>query len=289
MPEHHSTGTDDATSDMVAQVAARVIAAMREEAGTASGAAPSPPSPAEIADQARQTAGGVVGAVQQQAVSRLDKQKEHAAEELASVAGTVRQMGDQLKQPEHGAVAQYAAHYGDVAADQLQQISGYLREHDVKQLVREVEGFARREPLLFTGGAFVLGLIGARFLKSKPLSAETPDSLRPDVVRDVASPVETVSPVEVIPPIETIPLAETLSTTQTPLPVETTSFAQTPMATSNSDTRASDAPGRVGFIAVDDDDDAVDEKFFRDQFADAAPDSGEAIPENPFTESTNGS
>ena len=182
MPEQHSTGTpDDATNDLVAQITARVVAAMREEGGATKSAAPSPPnpptpmpSPSEMADQARQTASGVVGAVQQQAVSRLDKQKEHAAEELASVAGTVREMGEQLKQPEHGAVAQYAAHYGDVAADQLQQVSAYLRQHDVKQLVREVENFARREPLLFSGGAFVLGLIGARFLKSKPLPAETP-------------------------------------------------------------------------------------------------------------------
>ncbi len=254
MPEQISSSgkPDDAMNDMVAQVAARVIAAMREESGALPGtnqAPPSPPRPSEIADQARQTADNVVGAVQQQAVSRLDKQKEHAAEELASVAGTVRQMGDQLKQPEHGAVAQYAAHYGDVAADQLQQISGYLRQHDVKQLVREVESFARREPLLFTGGAFVLGLMGARFLKSKPLpteTPETPDLPRPDVAHDVAPPAENTSPAE------TIPSAETTS------PI--------------SGAPSSNESGHMGFIAVDDD--AVDEKFFRDQFVDDALISG---------------
>lgn len=258
MPEQISSSgqPDDAMNDMVAQVAARVIAAMREEAGTAPGTNSSPTpsipsSPSEVAEQARQTASGVVEAVQQQAVSRLDKQKEHAAEELASVAGTVRQMGDQLKQPEHGAVAQYAAHYGDVAADQLQQISGYLRQHDVKQLVREVEGFARREPLLFTGGAFVLGLMGARFLKSQPLPAETPetpDSPAPDVARDVASSVEAVSPLKDTPASETGPSAPpTTPTPDVPAPADS---------------------GRLGFIAVDDE--AVDEKFFRDQFADDA-------------------
>ncbi|HEX8465117.1 MAG TPA: hypothetical protein VF627_10920 [Abditibacterium sp.] len=172
-----SAKSEEAMDDMVAQVAARVIAAMREEnlAQSTQNSVTAPTAPrldGDMVEQARHTAGGVVGAVKEQAVSRLDKQKEHAVAELASVAGTVRQMGDQLKAPEHGAVAQYAAQYGDMAADQLQHLSGYLRQHDVKQLVREVEGFARREPLLFTGGAFILGLIGARFLKSKPVTEE---------------------------------------------------------------------------------------------------------------------
>ena len=270
MPEQISSSgqPDDAMNDMVAQVAARVIAAMREEAGAGNGtnqAPPSLPRPGEVAAEARLKASGVVGAVQQQAVSRLDKQKEHAADELASVAGTVRQMGDQLKQPEHGAVAQYAAHYGDVAADQLQQISGYLRQHDAKQLVSEVESFARREPVLFTGGAFVLGLIGARFLKSKPLSAQTPDSLGPDVDRDVASPTSVASSEDVATPMPDATLA-------TPAPV----------------VPSPDEPGRVGFIAVDDD--AVDEKFFRDQFVDEGLHSGATPLGDSFSESaTSGS
>ncbi len=252
MPEQISSSgqPDDAMNDMVAQVAARVIAAMREEAGAGNGtnqAPPSLPRPGEVAAEARLKASGVVGAVQQQAVSRLDKQKEHAADELASVAGTVRQMGDQLKQPEHGAVAQYAAHYGDVAADQLQQISGYLRQHDAKQLVSEVESFARREPVLFTGGAFVLGLIG------------------PDVDRDVASPTSVASSEDVATPMPDATLA-------TPAPV----------------VPSPDEPGRVGFIAVDDD--AVDEKFFRDQFVDEGLHSGATPLGDSFSESaTSGS
>jgi hypothetical protein len=40
-------------------------------------------------------------------------------------------------------------------------------------MVRNVEDFARRQPALFIGGAFMLGLLGARFLKS---SAQTDPS-----------------------------------------------------------------------------------------------------------------
>lgn len=34
------------------------------------------------------------------------------------------------------------------------------------ELAADVEGFTRRQPALFMGGAFVLGLTTARFLKS---------------------------------------------------------------------------------------------------------------------------
>lgn len=209
MPEQNSSSNpgmpDDAMNDMISQITARVVAAMREEAGasggngqSASGQGGSDQSSSaqtgqktdDVADQTRQKASGLVGTVKQQAASRLDKQKEHAVDELTSVAGSVRQMGEQLKSPEHGAVAQYAAQYGDMAADQLQQVAGYLRQHDVKQLVREVEGFARREPVLFTGGAFLLGLIGARFLKSKPVHEEVEDVRPASVSWDAFSPIE---------------------------------------------------------------------------------------------------
>jgi len=48
----------------------------------------------------------------------------------------------------------------------MERVSNYLQRTDVAELVDGVEDFARREPLLFVGGAFALGLLGARFLKS---------------------------------------------------------------------------------------------------------------------------
>lgn len=171
MPKQNSgsspSQTDDASNDMVDQVVARVLAAMQDQKGDTGQAQH---KVEEAAQQARQKASGVVEMAQQQAASRIDRQKEQAVDELTSVADTLRQMGDQLKQPEHGAVAQYAAQYGDIAADQIESLSTYLRAHDAPQLVREVESFARREPVLFLSSAFLLGLVGARFLKSKPVS-----------------------------------------------------------------------------------------------------------------------
>jgi hypothetical protein len=126
----------------------------------------------------------VVGQVQEQATTRLDRQKETAATGLSSVADAVRQVGQNLRGQgeEQGAIVQYAAQYGDKAADQIERLTDYLRRNDATQLVREVEGFARRQPALFLGGAFLLGLAGARFLKSSRPAPELPGT-PPDASR----------------------------------------------------------------------------------------------------------
>jgi hypothetical protein len=135
-------------------------------------------------DQAKQTTGQVVGQAQGQAATRLDRQKEAAAAGLSSVADAVRQMGQNLRGQAEGQspVVQYAAQYGERAADQIGRLTDYLRRNDVNHLVREVEGFARRQPALFVGGAFLLGLAGSRFLKSSRPAPELPGA-PPDASR----------------------------------------------------------------------------------------------------------
>ena len=70
--------------------------------------------------------------------------------------------GEHLRQNDQGAIAQYA----DKAAERVEQFTGQLRGKDVQTIVRDVERYARQQPAVFLGGAFVLGLLGARFLKS---------------------------------------------------------------------------------------------------------------------------
>ena len=83
---------------------------------------------------------------------------------------------------EHTAVARPAARDRravqiDRAADQLDRFSTRLRERNVSELLHDAQQLARRQPALFIGGAFVLGLLGARFLKSS--SDRQPASPRP--------------------------------------------------------------------------------------------------------------
>jgi uncharacterized phage infection (PIP) family protein YhgE len=59
-----------------------------------------------------------------------------------------------------------AAQYIRQAAEQIQGVADTVRERDVRELVDEVQDFARRQPTLFFGGAVVLGFAVLRFLKS---------------------------------------------------------------------------------------------------------------------------
>jgi hypothetical protein len=48
----------------------------------------------------------------------------------------------------------------------VDRFSSYLRDHDLGDVRSDVENLARRQPAVAIGAALVLGMLGARFLKS---------------------------------------------------------------------------------------------------------------------------
>jgi hypothetical protein len=62
----------------------------------------------------------------------------------------------------------HAARYIRQASEQIQGVADNVRERDVRELVGDVQEFARQQPTLFFGGAVVLGFAALRFLKSAP-------------------------------------------------------------------------------------------------------------------------
>lgn len=84
------------------------------------------------------------------------------------MVGALRESGKQLE-----GRSSTLASYVTSAASHLEQFSGGIRDRDVNQIVRDVERFARQQPTLFLGGAFVLGVAAARFLKSSGPDAGT--------------------------------------------------------------------------------------------------------------------
>jgi hypothetical protein len=107
-----------------------------------------------MADQATSTATQVAAT-----------QKNTAAQGLSAVSSAVTQVGDQLRNNDQTAPI---AHYVDMVGGQIQHAANYLEHHNVRQIIGHAQGFARREPALFLGGAFALGLLAARFIKSSP-------------------------------------------------------------------------------------------------------------------------
>ena len=127
----------------------------------------------DLLQQAKQTTNEVVNQVQQQASSQFNRQKESAASELTTVVNAVRRFGESLNNEGQGPIARFAAQYGDKAADGLDRVARYLHEQDPKRLLNDVQSFGRRQPALFIGGAFLLGLAGARIIKSSMDAAST--------------------------------------------------------------------------------------------------------------------
>jgi hypothetical protein len=105
---------------------------------------------------------GLMDKVKDGAVSQLSTQKDRATDGIGSVAQAVRQSTQQLRDQHHDTIAQYV----DQAAAQLERFSGTLKDKNVSELLDEAQRFARRNPALFVGGAFALGLLSARFFKS---------------------------------------------------------------------------------------------------------------------------
>ena len=124
-------------------------------------------------DQRHDTASGRTGGDQgtpvmeqasEQVTSRLDMGKEYVAETVTGLAQALRQTGQHLR--EDGSQPMLAQ-YADRGAEKIEHFGGYLRRRDTSQLVADVEGFARRQPIAFAGGAFALGMLAVRFLRSK--------------------------------------------------------------------------------------------------------------------------
>jgi hypothetical protein len=125
------------------------------------------PDTKEILKQAKETAGQAYEKVSEQASSQIVTQKETLARGLSSVADGIKQMGASIRGTEDQTpIAGLTARYGDSLAQQVEQVANYLERKDLRELVRDVEIFARRNPAVFIGGAFALGIAAARFLKS---------------------------------------------------------------------------------------------------------------------------
>lgn len=94
--------------------------------------------------------------------SEADRQKSAAADEVHGVADALRSSARSLDEQHQPMLASYVKQ----AAEGLDSLSGSLSASSLDDMVRGVEGFARRQPGLFLGGAVATGFMLARFLKA---------------------------------------------------------------------------------------------------------------------------
>ena len=180
-----STGTGRGTErSSTAPTSARGAATGSTQQNTTSSASPSWQSSTQVPGTESEGQGGIAGKVRERAAAQLTTQKDRALDGLGGVAQAVRQTTQSLREQQHGTLAGYV----EQAADQIERLSRNLKQKDIGELVSDAQRLARRQPALFVGSAFAIGLLGARFFKSSspdrdPASAGYRGGYRTDTER----------------------------------------------------------------------------------------------------------
>ncbi|RIK25116.1 MAG: hypothetical protein DCC55_40845 [Chloroflexi bacterium] len=125
----------------------------------------------QIKEQAGEQVKETTQQVQKQAKAMLQQRKEQAAGELNGIAQALRAVGNQDGMAIHN--QERIAGYADQLAGQIDHAARYLAEKEVDQIMRDAQGFARRQPGIFLGGALALGLVLGRFLRTSVPSSSS--------------------------------------------------------------------------------------------------------------------
>ena len=121
----------------------------------------------EAAGRAREAAIERVKGARDRAREGIDRGKQQMADRIRRLGSALHSASDNLRQ-EDSAIARY----GDMASKTIERAANYVGSADLKTTVRDMESFARRQPALFFGRAFLLGLAAGRFLRSSARRSE---------------------------------------------------------------------------------------------------------------------
>lgn len=116
----------------------------------------------EVKDQVVGQARSTLEQARDRARSSLGESKGQFADQFGTIAAALRRTTEHLRSEDQQRIATLT----DTVARQVDQVANYLRSKDASAMRNDLENLARRQPALMLGGALVLGLIGARFLKS---------------------------------------------------------------------------------------------------------------------------
>lgn len=119
-------------------------------------------STADMATTAKNYAGDMASRAKDKGRTMFEQQKESALGQVGSVAQAIRSTANNLQ----GEGQDQTARYVQMIADQLESISGRLRDKDLDTLMQDAQNLARRSPGTFIAGSVVAGFLLARFFKS---------------------------------------------------------------------------------------------------------------------------
>ncbi|WP_149551411.1 hypothetical protein [Streptomyces marokkonensis] len=187
-----------ATAGQARQAAGQVAGTAAEQART-------------VVGEARQQAGTVIDDLRSRAIEEADGQTRRAA-------GTLRQWADDFSGlAAHAENDSPARSLAARAGDRGQRAADYLERQGVEGLVADLQGFARRRPGAFLGGALLAGLAVGRLAKvTQSASRADGDGQRQATAAPVAEPLPAAPPPGTAPPAPSAP--PSLGTSGRPFP-----------------------------------------------------------------------
>ena len=114
------------------------------------------------AQVAQDKARGALGQARGRLSDQVDQRSTQAGERVAGTASDVRSIAEELRNQGKDAPANLA----EQVANRADRVGDYLKEASGDRLLRDVEDFARRQPMLVAAGGLVLGFAASRFMKA---------------------------------------------------------------------------------------------------------------------------
>jgi hypothetical protein len=101
--------------------------------------------------------------------SQLDQRSTQAGEQIRSMGDAFGRAGEQLREQGSDRPAQIA----DQFASRVRGFGEYLERTDGRTILRDVEGFGRRQPWVIAVGGLVAGLFASRVIKASSTNGST--------------------------------------------------------------------------------------------------------------------
>jgi gas vesicle protein len=120
----------------------------------------------ELTDKAKDTADSAIQSATKTATAQANAAKSSVSDEISGVASALRTAAEEMRSgsPQERTFGQIAEGLADA--------SDALRDKDLDTMVQDVTRFARKNPLVFLGGAVLIGFAATRFAKASGSSDE---------------------------------------------------------------------------------------------------------------------
>jgi hypothetical protein len=171
-----------ATAGQAKQAAGEVVGTAAEQAKA-------------VTDEAKQQVGAVAGDLRERVTEQAGSQVQRGAEALRQWSDDLAGLVDKADgdSPAKSLMAQ--------AADRGHRAADYLDRQGVEGLVQDMQGFARRRPGAFLGGAVLAGFAVGRLAKAGSKAGGKAGDSGPDRAALTPPPVERSLPGEAVRPV----------------------------------------------------------------------------------------